>query len=242
MVGRSASGKSTLLRLLSGTELPTDGYVCINGHTLDEVGNVGEMKGSPFWAKMASPPPMGPSQDGPCRVQPVILQGKPDFDDKLSVMERIVQTGLVTLQRCNKQGRLLEEESARDVLRCIAHDFASLLTLSKEQCNSIPSELSPSGEFLFCIACGCMMSVAPSIATQDAYRFDILVENGMYYPILFLDELFDAEHPNTVEKCGRGLLNLIRSGAVVVSATHRPEYFDGLSSRTVTFSGGKVLF
>jgi ABC-type polysaccharide/polyol phosphate transport system ATPase subunit len=85
------------------------------------------------------------------------------------------------------------------------------------------------------MACGCMKSVAPAIKKNDND------DTGIPYPILLLDELFDTEVPSTVEKCNKGITNLIKCGAVVISATHRPNYFTGMSSRVVTLSGGKVL-
>ena len=275
LVGRSASGKSTLLRLLAGMEHPIDGSVGINGQWLDDtngnaLGAGGTMPGIQSWAKMGVPPkpPSDISDEEFFRAQPVILQAKPEFDDSLSVSDRIFRVGLDTIQSCHKGWERAGEkkntsqskgdERTRNLLRILAGDFASLLTLSEEQCRSPPSELSPSGEYLFGIACGCMMSVVPSIAAAfrgDAIKNydDTMIDNGsydqiimtdddgMHYPILLLDELFDAEHSSIVEKCGEGMANLIRAGAVVISATHRPGYFDGIASRTITLSGGKIL-
>ena len=242
LVGRSASGKSTLLRLLAGMEAPSEGCVNINSCKIGSNTHVGMMPHMPPWAKMGLPTRLdiAKREECSCRVHPVILQGKPDFDDRLSVMERIVEMGLSTLHRCNKEWKVEtypESEDIDSIFHTLASDFASLLTLSEEQCNSPPSELSPSGQYLFGIACGSMMSVAPSISTHS----DSVACSGVSCPILFLDELFDAEHPSTVEKCSKGLRNLIRAGAVVLSATHRPGYFDELASRTVTLSGGRVL-
>ena len=242
LVGRSASGKSTLLRLLAGMEAPSEGCVNINGCQIDCNSHVGMMPQMPPWAKMGLPTRLDivGGDECSCRVQPVILQGKPDLDDGLSVMERIVEMGLSTIHRCNKEWSVEIDpasEETRTAVHTLARDFASLLTLSEEQCNSPPSELSPSGQYLFGIACGSIMSVAPWIAIHS----DSIASIGVSYPILFLDELFDAEHPSTVERCSKGLRNLIRAGAVVLSATHRPGYFDELASRTVTLSGGRVL-
>ncbi|KAL7537256.1 hypothetical protein ACHAXR_007699 [Thalassiosira sp. AJA248-18] len=243
LVGRSASGKSTLLRLLAGMELPIDGCVTINGRRLGGDARVGLMPGMPSWVKMGFPSSSGAEE---CyKVQPVILQGKPEFDDTLSVIGRIVQTGLDTVNQCNNELKIVKDESSveetNNLLQNLAHDLTSLLTISKEQCASPPSELSPSGEYLFGIACSCMMSIAPSIAIQGNEYNDCISQNGFHYPILLFDELFDTEHPSTVEKCNRGILNLISAGAVVISATHRPGHFMGMASRTVTLSGGKVL-
>jgi len=248
LVGRSASGKSTLLRLIAGMEPPIDGCVGINGHEQDNnnAPAVGVLPGTPPWVKMGIPPPLDFSDKECYRVQPVILQGKPDFDDTLSILERIVQVGLDTVHLCSKEWKCVEKastdkETTNTLLQTLAGDFASLLTLSNEQCCLPPSELSPSGEYLFGIACACIISIAPSIAIQNTNDDDCIAKNGIHYPILLFDELFDTEHPSTVEICSKGVLNLISAGAVVISATHRPGYFSGMATRTVTLSGGKVL-
>eukprot|EP00985_Skeletonema_marinoi_P029154 scaffold26938_cov88-Skeletonema_marinoi.AAC.1 len=80
-----------------------------------------------------------------------------------------------------------------------------------------------------------MASVAPAIKEHNDD------DSGILYPILLLDELFDTEVTSTVEKCNKGISNLVECGAVVISATHRPNYFKGMSTRIVTLSGGKVL-
>jgi hypothetical protein len=160
-------------------------------------------------------------------------------------MEWIVQIGLDTIHKCNKEwkgGKYGEsspgEEETIELLTILAQDFVSLLTLSNVQCHSLPSELSPSGQYLFGTACGCMMSMAPFISVQSTKsNREKTAKNGLHYPILLFDELFDTEHPSTVENCSRGLLNLIKAGAVIISATHRPGYFHSMASRTVTLSG-----
>jgi len=209
-----------------------------------------------------------------CLVHPVILSGKPDFDDSLSVLERIVQLGIDATQQCKNQQNMQQKRSSKEnqpteeattkVIQTLARDFASLLTLTREQCDEVPSELSPSGQYLFALACGCIVSVAPSVAsmldnndihskgnssdkdnhnTNDTTN-DILpdlVRSGIHYPILLLDELFDTEHSSIVQTCGEGMLSLIRHGGVVISATHKPEFFSNVAKRRVTLSGGKVL-
>ena len=235
LVGQSASGKSTLLRLLAGLECPMHGFVSLNG---SRFAGVGQMAGTSSWIDM------GICTSG---IQPVILKAKPDFDDTLSVIDRIVQVGLDTIFKCNRvwkddefREEKDEEAATTELCSTLAEDFASLLTLSDEQCSSVPSELSPSAEYLFGIACGCMMSVAPSIISilQSKKEEDPV---DIHYPILLLDELFDTEASSTVEKCSTGILNFIHAGGVVISATHRPTYFHSMVSRTVTLSGGKVL-
>lgn len=211
LVGRSASGKSSLLRLLAGMEKPTDGRIIIRG-----------------------------------LARPVILDCKPDFDDSLNVMDRIIQVGVDSaIQTCENalstsSIRLHNMSTTREhltLLRKLAEDIVSLLMISNEQLLAMPSELCPSVQYLVGIACACMTSMAlqcinDSIGAQN---------DGICYPIILMDELFDAEHPNIVENCCKGILNLVRAGGVVISATHMPGHFRGMACRTVTLSGGKVL-
>ena len=215
LVGRSASGKSTILRLIAGLELPTQGCISINGQKitrlLDAESNC--IATTLSWMKIGSIP------ESNVVSQPVILDGKADFDDSKTVLERIIQIGS-------------GEEVAE--LKILASDIVKLLEIDA-QAGLIQSKLSPSEQYLFSIACACMASLAPAIAEQNNESC------GVRYPILLLDELFDTEVPSTVEKCSNGIKNLIDSGGVVISATHRPNYFKSLSSRVVTLSGGKVL-
>ena len=212
LVGRSASGKSTILRLIAGMELPTQGCVSINGHKITQLLD-GSKSRMPSWIKVGKIPQ---SSEKP---QPVILDGKPDFDDSLTVLERIL--------KMSSGDNMAQSE-------LLANDFVNLLGLDGQR-SLLPSELSPTEQYLFSIACACMVSVTPAIKEHNDNH------SGIPYPILLLDELFDTEVPSTVEKCNKGITNLIESGAVLISATHRPNYWAGMSKRIVTLSGGKVL-
>ncbi|EJK45369.1 hypothetical protein THAOC_36018 [Thalassiosira oceanica] len=229
LVGRSASGKSTLLRCLAGIERPsTQGHVVINGEKVDD-SSVGRQEGVPFWAKMNSNkyrPGTKPF------VKPIILESRPDFDDCKCVTDRVLDMGRMSLEKysAGKQTPSLLEEREASLIK-LTEDYLSLLSLSGSK---RPSELSPSEQYSLTLACGCIMSLSPLIYEQKAVE-------EMHSPILLLDELFDSEHPSVVANCGKGLVNLVSAGAVVVSATHRPGHFAGISSRTVTLSGGKVL-
>lgn len=204
LVGRSASGKSSLLRLLAGMEKPTDGRIIVGGS-----------------------------------ARPVILDCKPDFDDSLNVMDRIVQVGVDVAIQMQKIGLQNISTTREDLtlLQKLAQDIVSLMMLSNEQLLAMPSELCPSIQYLFGIACACMTSMALQ-CLNDPIRAQ---DDGIYYPIIFMDELFDAEHPSIAENCGKGILNLVRAGGVVISATHRPGHFRGMACRTITLSSGKVL-
>ena len=215
LVGRSASGKSTILRLIAGVELPTLGCVSINGRKTTRLLNSESncIASTLSWMKMGRIPESSEAS------QPVILDGKADFDDSKTVLERVIQLG--------------SDEKVAE-LKILASDIVKLLELDALS-GLKPSELSPSEQYLFSIACACMASVAPAIAEQNDECC------GVPYPILLLDELFDTEVPSTVDKCSKGIKNLIDSGGVVISATHRPNYFKSVSTRVVTLSGGKVL-
>ncbi|KAK1745678.1 ABC transporter [Skeletonema marinoi] len=175
LVGRSASGKSTILRLIAGMEMPTQGCKQRGGIKYANLDQSGEIPESSE------------------KSQPVILDGKPDFDDSLPLLERIIQMGP-------------DDNMAQSKLLA-----ATLSTYSVSM-----DKLSPSEQYLFSIACACMASVAPAIKEHNDEG------SGMPYPILLLDELFDTEVPSTVEKCNKGITNLVECGAVVISATHRP--------------------
>lgn len=237
LLGRSASGKSTLLRLMAGTEHPTDGHVSINDCVMGANARVATLPGLSSWLDIGATPTLGNGEEGyRCGVRPVMLRGKPAFDDTLPVMERLVRVAIDAARSCNAASPRGEDAEPR--LRALAGDFAGLLGLSPAQRAAPPSALSPSGEFLFGLAVGCLLSVAPVVRRASNEAED----EGVPYPVLLLDEVFDAEHPGTAKKCHRGIANLVHRGGVVVVATHRPEHFEGLRSRrTVTLSGGRVL-
>jgi ABC-type sugar transport system ATPase subunit len=232
--GSSASGKSTILRLLAGIESPAEGRILINGQEIKNR-DEGERK-SPYWLKVGSTFTQSQSE---AVAQPVILENKPDFNNSKTVLQRIVQMGHDAVQyHCNIENVECRENEIRDkLLQRVALEFAELLTISKEQ-QFKPSELSPSKQFLFAMACGCMVSIAPSIA---ALGDNAATKVSVQYPILLFDELFDTETSGTLDKCKSGICNLIEKGGVVVSVTHRTTYFMDMGCRCVTMSGGKVL-
>ncbi len=200
-----------------------------------------------------------------------MLDRKPDFDDSLTVAERIVWAGLDAVRErgCEDRGRrkrrTVEEvedagmvagaafhprmmgaphdgatagnDPTPQLLRTPAQDVTSLLALTKGQLRSTLSELRSTGQYLLGVACACMARVAPCVAHDpDGAR-----AHGVRYPVILMDELFDAEYPSIAENCGAGIMSVVRAGGVVISATHRPGHFRGMASRTITLSGGRVL-
>ena len=77
----------------------------------------------------------------------------------------------------------------------------------------------------------------PYLAIEKDHNTNI----GLKYPILFLDELFDFEHPDTARKVGDGLFELTKRGGIVLSATHKPHYLEDKAGRIITMSAGKIL-
>ena len=196
LVGRSASGKSTLLRLVSGEETPTSGTVAIEG-----------------------------------LAEPIIIDRKPPLDDSKSVLGGIVAAPK-DQQRNNKS------------VEQVALYFATTLGLTLDQLQSRPSNLSPSGQFLFGLACGCLCSVMPALpATVDSQTVPDITERSLPGPILLLDELLDFEHSDVVAKCCPGIGSLVqKTGAVVIVATHKPHHWEPLEiRRTVALSSGRIL-
>ena len=154
--------------------------------------------------------------------KPIMLDAKPDcFNDKLTVLQRI------------------EEGTSSDlnagVRRTIAMEFATLLSLSEDEINANPSSLSPSAQYIFGIACACVESSAEAVCVRD--------DGGIEFPcpILLLDELIDFETSIVASRIGKSLQELSRAGAVIVSATHRPQYFKSFADRMITLSSGMIL-
>ncbi|KAL3776038.1 hypothetical protein HJC23_009664 [Cyclotella cryptica] len=238
--GRSASGKSTILRLLAGLDSPAEGRLFINGNEVKV--EDAPRRDIPSWMKVGSSFASSSIQTGGL-VQPVIIEGKPDFVSSKTVLERMYHMGRDAVQHnFKKQDLEGKYDDERDrLLQKLALEFAKLLQLTEEQYSGSPSDLSPSGQFLFGIACACMVSVAPSVTVLDLNDSTNIQSISLPCPILLFDELFDSEHSTTLDKCKAGITNLIQSGGVVVSVTHRPLYFMNMASRRITMSGGKVL-
>lgn len=204
LVGRSASGKSTLFRLISGEDVPSSGTVVIDG-----------------------------------LARPIIIDRKPPLDDSRSVLDGIVASSLQ-----KKKTSREDRANKHDIIQQAAMDFATTLGLTSQQLQSKPSSLSPSGLFLFGMACGCLCSVMPAIDDIDAQGTNTDSYNySLPGPILLLDELFDFEHPDVPAKCCPGIDSLVRDmGAVIVIATHKPHHFETLQIRRVmALSSGRIL-
>lgn len=194
--GSSGCGKSTYLRLVSGTESPKLGSVKLNNCNIYDTTNEALSK----------------------IPKPVIVDSKLDcYNDKASVIDQIQSS-------CpSKVG-----------LDIISKSFASILGLSDEELQSLPRDLSPSAQYLFGIVCACVESSYDTIQSND----DTI---ELQSPILLLDELADFETSIVARKVGHGLSNLADNGAIILCATHKPDFYREYADRVITFSLGRVL-
>jgi len=223
LVGRSASGKTTILRAVSGTEPPASGKVILNG--IDLYPSSIEYKNK----DQLLPIP-----------KPIMIDSKPDcFDKKTTVMERIIAAAPA-------QSELLNEQ--KDIIKLVACEYSRMVNLSSGEIKGLPSELSPSGQYLFGIAIACMESsfstlVGRSFKDYTSYNNMMVgkAEIQVPCPVLLLDELLDSETSAVASTVGKGLHNLARQGGIVLAATHRPEFLKGLADQIITMNGGKLL-
>ncbi len=212
LVGQLASGNSTLLGLLAGKERPVGGGRIVGGGC----GGVGHRHRGFEGA------PEGTAVEG-IAPRPIVQDQKLDFDNALTVAEWIARVGIDAVRDCGvnvgRKRRIIDggadeerggespplqlgahdwsmagNDSTPLLLQTLADNVASLLTLTNEQLRSLPSEVRPSSQYLFGIACACMTSMAPCVADNpDGARWD-----GVGYPIILMDKLFNAKHPSIV--------------------------------------------
>ena len=228
LVGTSGSGKSVLLRLLAGQEIPNNGVLNINDvevyrqeyeFSKNKILNVSDEFKKPT-------------------VRPVVMdryyqQSACHTSQSNTVEEYLLQLRKESLAQSND-----EMEQANIFL---AQKFMSLLGISPADARNKPYNLSVSSQFLFRIACACMESVLPSLELCNSHGSN----DGyiIYSPILLLDELLDFECTSVSQRVSGGLQTLCSAGAVIVVATHKPHHFtnSNIVGQTITLVGGKVL-
>ena len=212
VVGRSASGKSTLLRILAQWEEPTSGTLVINGQNC-----------------------FSKDDDNPNRInipKPIIIDSKPDcYDSKSSVYQRLLETIPDTA--------LVSDDNTRIRKDTIVVEFAQIMGFTTEQLHELcPSDLTPSQQYLFGLTQGCLQSSLERMKIYGKHNDKQYLVPG---PILLLDELLDKETSGVAQRVGMGLQNLTRHGGIVIAATHRPQYLLDVAARVVTLSSGKIL-
>jgi ABC-type cobalt transport system, ATPase component len=208
LVGRSASGKSSLLRIISGQERPASGEVLLNGISLY---------------------PSVLTDEDLSRSLPktVIVDSKPDcFDDQFTVLQRIENSAAA------------DKGLDSQVRNSLALSFAKILNLSENQLSGYSLSLSPSGQYLFGLACASMASCHLLTIEEGAESSRVV---NVFPPILLLDELLDRETSIVAGNVGKGLTNLAKHGAIIICATHRHQYLVDYADRMITLSGGKLI-
>ena len=120
-------------------------------------------------------------------------------------MEKIVHSGSRSLS--------FSKDLIPIILDDLANEFAVLLGL-EGQLSRKPSELTPSGQYLFGLCCACMESSCSSLNFEKDFDQD---EIEIACPILLLDELMDAEHSDIAKIVGKGLLKLTSKGAYKIA-------------------------
>lgn len=241
-VGSSGCGKSTVLKIIEGSVAQTSGEVLLN-ESVDIIA-----------------------------PKPIIIDSKPSdiFDERTTVLQRIIATADECLKnrddatinptQKNTQQQIME----KNIIDNLARQFATIMGLSNDQILVSPSQLSPSGQYLFGLACACMESTCAAALSQarlDCRNYNSSHDDKIFNqeqallgdadtpirvvrvpcPILLLDELLDNETSIVARKVGQSLKNLTERGGIVLAATHRPQYLQGASDRVIRFSAGKIL-
>lgn len=254
VVGSSGSGKSVLLRLLAGREIPTRGTVHINGRKLLYRNRLDNLRDRTKHS-LVNPPWGFPTIVGKNvtnglsykrNVQPIIIDRyyqKDSCSASNSHPLKTVEGYLMKLGRDYFHGGLKQDDDL--VLSSLIREIISIVGISPVDSSSCqPQDLSVSNQLLFRIACACIESVLPSMSLPSQ---GISNDISLFAPILLLDEFLDSECTVVALRVGRGLHALSVAGAVVVIATHKPNHFTAADTSSIvvqqkiTLVGGRVL-
>jgi ABC-type cobalamin transport system ATPase subunit len=246
LVGASGSGKSVLLRLLAGVEIPTWGAVQINGRKLTYTKTSRNVRAPTkhssenlHWGSKTIVGTYLNGQSHERNIQPVIIDRYYQKDACSASNSRPLKTVegyLMKLGRDYFNGELNQDDEI--VLSILIQKITSIAGISSCQ---LP-DLSVSNQLLFRIACACVESVLPalSLPSQGTSR-DLCV----FGPVLLLDEFLDSESTVVAQRVGRGLHSLCLAGAAVVIATHKPNHFTADSrivvKQKITLVGGRIF-
>jgi energy-coupling factor transporter ATP-binding protein EcfA2 len=252
VVGSSGSGKSVLLRLLAGQEIPKNGIIQINSIEFcrKEKHVASNSEGLIKKRSKANDAFIGYHYEADefqkRAVHPVLIDRYYQQEACHTSQTKTVEEYLIQFGR-DRVGDLSNDDD--DILLLLlsylAQDFMPLLGISPADATSKPCNLSVSSQFLFRIACACMESVVPTLLSSmhANTRHQGSSSNKIYCPVLLLDELLDFECASVSQRVAIGLHALRLAGAVVVVATHKPYHFtnSNIVEQTITLVGGKVL-
>jgi energy-coupling factor transporter ATP-binding protein EcfA2 len=232
LLGESSSGKSTILRLVLGSERPSSGTVVLSNNAADAT-------------VVAS-------------ARPVCLDTRPSYGQN-EVVEDIWNKAIPP-SRCSSSGGLLVADLSK-LLKLPLHSKILELSMSEvylcrigEAClqsmllgidddrdrrrkkNDMEEEEEESS--------------SPTTVTTNPEEESVRLLLLVPAPILLLDEWLDTETSVVVQKVQSSLNELARNGAVIVCVTHKPHLFSRNTNqeqdnevvrRIVTLSRGKVV-
>eukprot|EP00814_Leptocylindrus_danicus_P002102 CAMPEP_0116011276 /NCGR_PEP_ID=MMETSP0321-20121206/4479_1 /TAXON_ID=163516 /ORGANISM="Leptocylindrus danicus var. danicus, Strain B650" /LENGTH=291 /DNA_ID=CAMNT_0003480493 /DNA_START=72 /DNA_END=947 /DNA_ORIENTATION=+ len=218
LVGSSASGKSTLMKLILGQETGT-GDIFINGARYD-----------------------CSSMENRMIMKPIMVDRKSLYDDSKTVRGWIKhllgQEFKVSTSTIDGSEALIDE---RKISMALISELCDLLAIDQEILDGKPSKLSPSDQYLLTLLISCAKNMIPHIVAQTENSEQPCGQYTYSCPILLLDELFDFEHSSIAQRVGAGLKNLVAKGGIVIVATHKPHQLESLANRKITLAGGKIL-
>ncbi len=224
--GASSSGKSTILRLIAGEEIPVQGSVIVSA----------ECQGA---NEIAAAQPISLGQNEfPCSNY---------YDERNSmneILDRVI-THELKAPSLSTQGRHRRRTRAPPFFLEAAHSLAYQLChvceLSKSTGDMNIIQLSPSEFYRWGLVIASLQSILPS-AVAVAAEYSTQNESWLRVPtpILLLDEWMDLETSGIVRTVESSLIRFAQVGAVIVCVTHKPHLF-GLNHPSITMCRGEIL-
>lgn len=226
LLGESSSGKSALLKLITGKETPIEGTVRIENYSIP------------------SNTDAAINSEG-AHSKPVYLDARPSYGQSQVVqdiwMDASIKAG------GNSLGISLMEDLSSHILLdlSLASEIRDLSTSEVYRCRigeaCIESMLSEAN-----------LDTRTSLTTSSSEHAPSTANVALPAPVLLLDEWLDTETTSVVQNILSSLQELARRGAVIICVTHKPQLFDTGSAgssndestrklRRITMRRGKVV-